>query len=490
MGASPARSPEKLKVDKSCGQARNTLVATLALNISEGTLIRSSTISAYCRKARRTGNCQVRKVFVVDSNEEPLMPCYPARARQLLKSKRAVVYRHYPFMIKITDRIGGEMQPVALKIDPGYSTTGIALISDHKQGRRLVWAAEIRHRGHVVKKRLDSRRAVRRGRRTRKLRYRSPRFLNRRNKYNKVNKWLPPSMHSRLDNVTTWVSRLRKWVPITSISMEMNKFDTQKMQNPDIQGIEYQRGGLYDCEQWAYLLEKWDRKCAYCEADDKPLEREHIIPKSRGGSNRVSNLTLSCRRCNLKKGNLTAEEFGHPEVQAEAKKPLCAAAAMTATRWALYKALKEIGLPLEVGTGGRTYFNRMQQGFKKAHWIDAACLGISGRQVHIDSVNPLYIRAVGRGSRQLCITDKYGFPIKHRAKKRQNNGFRTGDIVLAQPKRGRRAGGRYVSRAISNASTPSLSLSIERNFFVHHKHCTLLQRADGYEYGNNNYGDK
>lgn len=422
---------------------------------------------------------------MVDANEKPLMPCHPARARQLLRSGRAVVHCRYPFAIKIVDRVGGKTQSIALKIDPGYSMTGVGLVADHWRGRRLVWAAEIKHRGHIVKKRLDSRRAIRRGRRTRKLRYRPPRFLNRRNKYNKVEKWLPPSMRSRLDNVTTWVSRLRKLTPIASISMEMNKFDTQKMQNPDIQSIEYQRGDLYDCEQWTYLLEKWGRKCAYCDADDKPLEREHIIPRSRGGSNRVSNLALSCRKCNLKKGNLTAEEFGYPEIQAEAKKSLRAAAAMTATRWALYEALKETGLPLEVGTGGRTYFNRTQQDYKKAHWIDAACVGISGRQVYVDNINPLHIHAVGRGSRQLCITDKHGFPIKHRARKRQNNGFRTGDIVLAQPKRGRRAGGKYTSRAISNASTPSLALSIEQNFFVHHKHCALLQRADGYEYSNN-----
>lgn len=422
------------------------------------------------------------KVFAVDANERPLMPCHPARARQLLRAGRAVVYRRQPFAIKIVDRAGGDAQPVALKIDPGYKRTGIALVGDCKRGRRVLWAAELEHRGHIVKERLDSRRAIRRARRTRKLRYRSPRFLNRRSKFNKTGKWLPPSMHSRLDNVITWVSKLRKWVPVTSISMELNKFDTQKMQDPSIEGIEYQRGDLFDCETWAYLLEKWDRKCAYCGADHVPLEREHIVPRSRGGSNRISNLTLSCRDCNLKKGNRTAEEFGHPQVQAKAKKPLRTAAALTATRWALYEALRGANLTLEVGTGGRTYFNRKVQGYEKAHWIDAACVGLSGRWVHLDRVRPLGIRAVGRGSRQLCITDKYGFPIKHRARRRQNNGFRTGDVVLALPQRGRRAGKRCVSRAISNASTPSLALSVERNFFVHHKHCTLLQRADGYEY--------
>lgn len=407
------------------------------------------------------------------------MPCHPARARQLLKAGKAVVLRRYPFAIRMVDRVGGNVQPVALKVDPGYSTTGVALVS----GNRVVWAAEIQHRGSIVKKRLDSRRAVRRSRRTRNLRYRSPRFSNRRNKFNKVDRWLPPSIRSRLDNVMTWVSRLCKWVPVTSISVELSKFDTQKIQNPGISGVEYQRGDLYDCEVWAYLLEKWGRECAYCKAKDTPLEREHIVPKSRGGSNRVSNLTISCRDCNQAKGNMTAEEFGHPGVQAEAKKPLRAAAALTATRWALYEALMDFGLPLEIGTGGRTHFNRTRQEYEKAHWIDAACVGRSGRHVYVTGVRPLLIRAVGRSSRQVCFTDKYGFPIKHRSRHRENNGFRTGDIVVARPIRGRRAGKKYVSRAVSNASTPSLCLSIERNFFVHHRHCVLLQRADGYEYG-------
>jgi 5-methylcytosine-specific restriction endonuclease McrA len=425
----------------------------------------------------------MQRVFVLDKGKKPLMPCHPARARQLLRGGHAVVERRYPFTIRLLDRDGGETQPVALKIDPGYSTTGLALVSESKRGHRLIWAAELAHRGGVVKKRLESRRAVRRGRRSRNLRYRSPRFLNRREKYNRVARWLPPSMHSRLDNVTTWVARLRRFIPVASLSLEWNKFDTQKMQTPEISGIEYQRGELYDCEAWLYLLEKWDRKCAYCGAQDVPLEREHIIPKSRGGTNRISNLALSCRSCNEHKGNKTAAEFGHPEVQIKAKESLKAAAALTATRWALLETLNDLGLPIELGTGGMTYYNRSHQGYDKQHWVDAACVGESGRCVFINNLHqPLLIRATGRGSRQMCITNKHGFPIKHRARHRENNGFRTGDIVLARPDRGRRAGKRYVSCAVSNASTPSLCLNVERNFFTHHRNCVLLQRTDGYEY--------
>jgi len=422
-------------------------------------------------------------VFVLDKNEQPLMPCHPARARQMLKAGRAVVYRHRPFTIRLLDRDGGDTQPTAIKLDPGYSTTGIAIVVTGQTANRVVWAAELTHRGNVVKARLLDRRQVRRGRRTRKLRYRAPRFLNRREKFRRVARWLPPSMHSRLDNVTCWIGRLRRYAPITSISCELNKFDTQKMQNPEIDGVEYQRGELYGYEVYSYLLEKWGRKCAYCGAEHVPLQIEHIQPKSRGGSNRVSNLTLACASCNRTKGNQTAAEFGHPEIEQQARQSLKAAAAMTATRWALWESLCETGLDLEAGTGGRTAYNRAQQDYDKAHWIDAACVGNSGADVQIAAgMTPLLIRATGRGSRQICQTDRHGFPIKHRARRRQNNGFRTGDLVRALPQRGRRAGKTYVSRCVSNASTPSLCLSIEKNFFVHNRFCTLLQRADGYDY--------
>ncbi|MCS5610445.1 MAG: HNH endonuclease, partial [Candidatus Poribacteria bacterium] len=81
-------------------------------------------------------------------------------------------------------------------------------------------------------------------------------------------------------------------------------------------------------------------------------------PRSRGGSNRVSNLTLSCRPCNQKKGNQTASEFGHPEVEAQAKKPLRSAAAVNATRREIQRRFFDLGLSVEVSTGGRTKYNR------------------------------------------------------------------------------------------------------------------------------------
>src|SRR5215467_4200856 len=165
--------------------------------------------------------------------------------------------------------------------------------------------------------------------------------------------------------------------PIAAISMEFARFDPQALQHPHIEGCQYQQGTLAGYEVREYLLEKWRRTCAYCGATDVPLEVEHIIPKARGGTDRVSNLTLACVPCNQSKGQQTAAEFAYPEVQAQARTPLTDTAAVNTTRWALYQQLQATGLPVETGSGGRTKYNCARQGLPKTHWLDAACVGAS-----------------------------------------------------------------------------------------------------------------
>jgi len=402
------------------------------------------------------------------------MPCHPARARELLKDWRAKVLRRYPFTIILLDREGGGVQPVTLKIDPGSKATGLALVANSQRGKRVVWAGELNHRGEQIKAGLLSRRQLRHGRRSRKTRYRQPRFNNRR----RADGWIPPSLRSRVDNILTWVERLRRFIPICTISMELVKFDTQAMQNPEISGVEYQQGQLVGYEVREYLLEKWGRKCVYCGATDIPLEIEHIVPRSRGGSNRISNLTLSCRACNQRKGNQTAAEFGYPTIQNKAKQSLKDAAAANTTRWSLYRNLKQYGLPLEVGTGARTKYNRTRQNYSKAHWIDAACVGVSGEKVHISpDITPLVIKAVGRQSRVMCCVDKYGFPRTKAKQGRVHYGFQTGDIVLATIPKGKHTG-IHVGR-VAVRQRPAFRLN---GFDVHPKYLKILHHADGYSY--------
>ena len=419
------------------------------------------------------------KVFVLDTNKQPLQPCYPARARQLLKRGQAAVYRRYPFTIILKREVAHlDNQPLRLKIDPGSKTTGFAILNDDTGD--VVFAAELQHRGQQIKKLLDSRRVLRRGRRSRKTCYRKPRFNNRRRKEG----WLPPSLMSRVYNIQTWVTRLRKYCPIEAISLELVKFDTQKMQNPEISGIEYQQGTLFGYEVREYLLEKFGRKCAYCGRENVPdLQVEHIIPKARNGSDCISNLTIACKKCNNRKGTLTAEEFGYPQVQAQAKKPLKDAAAVNATRWEIYQRLQATGLPIEVGTGGRTKYNRIKRGLSKTHWLDAVCVGAKTPEIlRVEGIRPLSIIATGRGSRQMCRVDKYGFPRTKAKQFKRVHGFQTSDMVKAIVKTGKKAGV-YVGRVAVRASG-SFNIKVANNTIqgISYRYCRLLQRVDGYSY--------
>lgn len=116
-------------------------------------------------------------VFVLDTNKQPLSPCRPSVARKLLRDGKAAVYRRFPFTIilKRAVELAEPVPAITVKVDPGSKTTGIALVQDGK----VVFAAELEHRGQAIKDALESRRAIRRGRRQRNTRYRQARFLNR-----------------------------------------------------------------------------------------------------------------------------------------------------------------------------------------------------------------------------------------------------------------------------------------------------------------------
>ena len=423
------------------------------------------------------------KILVIDQEKRPLNPIHPARARQLLSHKKAAIFRRFPFTLILKEsHPDSTVSKLRLKIDPGAKNTGIALVNDATG--EVVFAAELRHRGLAIRDALTSRRQLRRSRRNRKTRYRQPRFLNRK----RPQGWLAPSLQSRIDNIKTWVKRLRKFAPITAISQELVRFDMQLMRQPNIQGKEYQKGTLAGYETREYLLEKWQRKCAYCGVKDVPLQIEHIQPRAKGGTNSITNLTLSCQECNLKKGTNNVKDFLKKDptrlekIRKQAKEPLADAAAVNTTRFALLEALKATGLPVETGSGGLTKFNRRQQNLEKTHWLDAACVGISTPKLIIKGIKPLVITASGYGSRQSCRPDKFGFPSRYVKRNKLHFGFQTGDIVKAVVTKGKKIG-RYLGR-IATRSSGSFNISTAKGLIqgISHKYCKHIHKKDGYGY--------
>ena len=283
-----------------------------------------------------------------------------------------------------------------------------------------------------------------------------------------------------------WVARIQRWAPVSALSSELVRFDMQALENPEISGMEYQQGTLAGYEVREYLLEKWNRTCAYCGATGVPLQVEHIHPKARGGTNRISNLTLACSPCNQRKGAMAVEEFLAKEpkrlerLRAQAKRPLKDAAAVNATRWALATGL-QAQAPVELSSGGRTKYNRAQLQVPKTHALDAACVGELSALHHWRKPT-LSIKCTGRGSYQRTRLDKHGFPRGYLMRVKRVHGFQTGDLVRADVPTGKKAGsytGRVAVRASGSFNVQCHGEVVQG---IHHRHCKLIQRSDGYGY--------
>ena len=243
---------------------------------------------------------------VYSSDKLPLMPCHPARARILLRNGRAVPHHTKGiFGIRMLDRTReeSEVQEIDLHIDQGSRTTGIAVTTDNPEGERTVLAAvEIRHRAPAIKNKMTKRSNHRRGRRH-KLRYRQPR-KNHRPKPGT----LTPSVDSLRVDTMRAVNTIQQIYPISAISIERNKFDPQLMMDPNIKGTEYQRGTRFGWQLRAYIFDRDHGRCICCGKNTGRLELDHIRPRAIG-SNRVDNLAVLCRECNLAKKNRPIEEF-------------------------------------------------------------------------------------------------------------------------------------------------------------------------------------
>ncbi|WP_017590069.1 RNA-guided endonuclease IscB [Nocardiopsis ganjiahuensis] len=424
-------------------------------------------------------------MFVLDQNGVPLQPCHPARARKLLTKKRAVVARHTPFTIRLTDRTAAESEidGVEIGIDPGSQHTGIAVFTARAGERRGRYALQLDHRGAQIKKKLGQRAGYRRRRRSANLRHRAPRFSNRA----RPRGWLAPSLRHRVETTTSWVDRLCRWAPVRGVHVERLAFDTHALSaGKPLEGVEYQQGTLAGFEVREYLLAKFDRACVYCGATNVPLNLDHVYPRSRGGSDRVSNLVLACVPCNQTKADRPVEEFlsGKPQTLArvlgQARTPLRDAAAAQSTRWALWRALDQ-RLPTHVGSGGRTKFNRTRNQLPKTHTLDALAVG------KVEAITRIVARVMvagcaGRGRYARTAPDRHGFPRLRAARQKQYFSFTTGDLVRAVVPSGKRAGthtGRVLVRARGSFD---ITTGHGRQAGINHKHIRLLQRADGYAY--------
>ncbi|MGW6021523.1 RNA-guided endonuclease IscB [Streptomyces sp. NPDC055099] len=444
-----------------------------------------------------TGGVGASRVFVLAADRRPLMPCHPARARELLTGGRAVVHRRVPFTIRLKDRMSAdsEVDGVQLRIDPGSKATGLALTDEKTETRdrgkavlvrRGLVTAELRHRGDQIQLRMKKRAGYRSRRRSANLRYRAQMSNNR----GRPKGWLAPSLRHRIDTTLSLASRFCRYAPVTEVHVESVAFDSRSMSaGKQLRGDEHQIGAHAKTVARAYLLSAWGRSCAYCGATGVPLNLDHIHPSSRGGSSRTSNLVPACVPCNQAKGNARVAVFlAHrperlTEILAQTRTPLRDTAVMNSTCRQLIEALSALGPPVHAWWGGRTQQNRTAMGLAKTHTVDALVVGDldrenGGRIVRV-AARVLVVKCTGRGSCARTTPDRFGFPRLRRARDKQHFGYITGDLVRATVPVGKWAGtwiGRITVRARGQHTSPT------GRFSVSHRNLRLLQRGDGYAY--------
>ena len=232
-------------------------------------------------------------VYVLNKRGEALMPTCQAKARRLVRNGKAKIVRRFPFTIQLKTSTGEAKKEISLGIDSGYGHIGFSAVTNNKEliaGEVIV--------DNKTGERLIEKSMYRRGRRN-KLWYRKPRFDNR----NTPEGWLPPSVQRRYDLHVRLIKRIGGLLPITIVTVETGNFDIQKIENPDIQGKEYQQGatfGYFNVK--SFILAREHGKCQICgrEKSNDVWAVHHIVQRKNAGTDKPSNLALLHKGCHKK----------------------------------------------------------------------------------------------------------------------------------------------------------------------------------------------
>lgn len=319
------------------------------------------------------------EVYVKNKDGEPLMPCKPAKARHLLRDSKAEVIDICPFTIRLNWDCENNKQEVIVGVDTGGVNVGCGATS----GNRVLYASETKLRTDISKK-MQKRAKYRRARRNR-LRYREARFDNR-----KSDRCLPPSLRSKADSTISIVKRLSKILPVSRVVVEIAKFDMQKLQNPDIEGIQYQNGvsAGYDNVR-AYVFERDDYTCQICKKKEGILQTHHIKQKKDGGSDKPDNMVAVHKGCH--------EDFHKGLIQHKFMKPkeYKIEAHITILKDFVVDGLRK-DFDVDVTFGHITKRNRMRLNLPKSHCFDAVAICNPNRSGRIDSIFKRVCVARGR----------------------------------------------------------------------------------------------
>lgn len=383
-------------------------------------------------------------VYVIDSERKPLLPTNEARARILLKKGKAIVYSVEPFTIRFERKVNNPVGEFKVGIDDGAKKVGISVAHENK----IVFAGNIELRQDVHKKMLQ-RQQYRRTRRSRKLRHRKMRFLNRNKKG-----WLPPTIKQKKESILRVLDDLRKRLNITKCVVEQGQFDVSSMgADYNLTGKEYQISE-YEGNNWRQkVLWRDSYKCQHCYSLVR-LQAHHIRERSKGGTNRVNNGITLCEKCHddLHKGNWELngkpQHFKYPTYLQQGK-------------WWLFNELKSRFAVVNVCFGWMTAKVRKELNLKKDHYHDAsAMIGANDYQCKIYSIKTKRAKVWEDNPTKTCI---------------EKNGFKHYDLVKAK----HRTRGIIVGSVRSlKKNCMTIRTSFDNNFPVAYKRTKLIYRPN------------
>jgi len=300
-------------------------------------------------------------VYVLNKDGKPIMPTTRhGKVRRLLKEGKAHVVSTVPFTIQLDYVSGENLQEINLGVDTGSRYIGLSASTSSKE----LYAAQVELRSKEIPGLILSRRESRSTRRNRKTRYRKPRFDNRK----RPNGWLTPTSRNRFDEHMKAIQRVHKILPVSNITIEIAPFDIQKLQNPDIQGEEYQHGELFGFENAReYVLIRDRHECQHCHGESgcETLHVHHIQYRSQGGTDAVGNLITLCEDCHKKLHN------GEFELNVKKLTSFKNQTSVSTIGKPVFWKVKELYGNVNTTYGYITKANRLRGGIEKSHTSDA-----------------------------------------------------------------------------------------------------------------------
>lgn len=328
------------------------------------------------------------------------MPCSQRKARLLLKDGKAKIIGYKPFTIQLTTPTGETTQEVHIGVDTGAKHIGIAVTSEDK----VLAKGEIElrdgiHEGMILRSTLRS------SRRSRKTRYRQPRFLNRKRK----DGWLPPTVQSKLNATFFWMDKIIDLLPYPKLHIEVGKFDVNKLNSKSLEDKHSYYNKRY------YVFSRDNYTCRVCKKQNQRLKLHHIVFKSKGGTDSVDNLITVCENCHSSENHQEGGILYNWMMKRKSVGSYKDAVFMNIVR----KRTCEKYPDAIISYGYETEPKRIELGLDKTHYSDA--IAISG--INLISSNPnefFYIKQFRKKKRSLHES----IPTKGRRKTKNTNAER------------------------------------------------------------------